>query len=124
VWSVRKKFKGMAGVKDAWFVGMVPGEVSVVWIGHDEGAPFPGSGSSSAGGVWFNYAKAALSGNIKGNFPEVIVNEERDIPVSELKEESEMMEVAPPEESEPQTEPEQEKVNEGETKVAEENPVL
>ena len=64
----RKKF-GSSGVHDAWFVGLVPDEVAVVWIGHDEGAPFPGGGSSTAGSAWVSYAQSALPGNVRGRFP-------------------------------------------------------
>ncbi len=74
--SVRKKFRGIPGVKDAWFLGIVPGEISVVWIGHDEGAPFPGSGSASAGAVWYNYARTVLSGKAGGSFPEPEISEQ------------------------------------------------
>ena len=68
--SQRKKF-GSPGVHDAWFVGIVPDEVAVVWVGHDEGAPFPGGGSSTAGSAWVSYAQGALPGNVRGRFPVV-----------------------------------------------------
>ncbi len=67
--QVRKKFPGMSGAHDAWFVGLAPGEVGVVWIGNDEGVPFPGSGSGSAGSAWATYASRALPGKIHGLFP-------------------------------------------------------
>ena len=65
----RKKFPGMPGVHDAWFVGLVPGEVTVLWFGHDAGAPFPGGGSSTGGKTWVAYAQDALPGIVSGDFP-------------------------------------------------------
>ncbi len=67
--SIVQKYRGMRGVHDAWFVALVPGEVSVTWVGHDDGAPFPGAGSTTAGGAWVLYAQAALLNRIHGNFP-------------------------------------------------------
>ncbi len=67
--EVRKKFPGLRGVHDAWFVGMAPGEVDVVWVGQDEGAPFPGGGSSTAGGAWARYAEIALNDKKGSRFP-------------------------------------------------------
>ena len=75
--EVLEKFPGMRGVHDAWFVGIVPGEVGVVWVGHDEGAPFQGSGSGTAGAIWASYAQAALPGRIKGNLPRLPEKEEK-----------------------------------------------
>lgn len=74
VQNVSKKFKGLTGVHDAWFVGLVPEDVTIVWIGHDEGAPFPGGGSASAAPIWATYANAALPGRVTGSFPEVNVD--------------------------------------------------
>lgn len=68
VQDVKNKFPGLSGVHDAWFVGLVPGEVSVVWIGQDEGAPFPGGGGGTAGSIWAEYANASFKG-LKGEFP-------------------------------------------------------
>lgn len=70
-----KKFPGFFGSRDAWWVGFVPGEVTVVWAGNDEGAPFPGSGAGTAGLIWANYAQGALPGQVKGSFPEVEIPE-------------------------------------------------
>ncbi len=47
-------------VHDAWFASMVHNEVNVVWIGHDIGIPFRGSGGGLAAKVWFDYATRAL----------------------------------------------------------------
>lgn len=68
--EVLRKFPGLTGVHDAWFVGLVPGDVSVVWIGQDEGAPFPGGGSGSAGTIWADYANSGFR-SVTGDFPPV-----------------------------------------------------
>lgn len=67
--QVKRKYPGMPGSRDAWFVGMVPGEVSVVWVGHDNGVPFPGGGSSAAGAIWADFAENAFK-RINIGFPE------------------------------------------------------
>lgn len=67
----RKKFPHMYGVHDAWYVGLVPGEATAVWVGHDEGALFPGSGSGTAGRIWSDYAQGALPGRVSGEFPAI-----------------------------------------------------
>ncbi|MDZ4727300.1 MAG: transglycosylase domain-containing protein [Leptospira sp.] len=51
----KSKWLGMKGVRDVWFGGFAPRNVTVVWVGHDEGAPFPGSGSGVSGGIWLRY---------------------------------------------------------------------
>ncbi|MCB1139436.1 MAG: transglycosylase domain-containing protein [Leptospiraceae bacterium] len=83
--AVRKKYPGMPGSRDAWFVGMVPGEVSVVWVGHDNGAPFPGGGSSTAGAIWADFASHSFR-TIRNRFPEVPDLEEQ--PEIEIEEET------------------------------------
>ncbi len=65
-----RRFPRMYGVRDAWFVGITPGNVAVVWLGQDEGAPFQGSGSQAAT-IWAEYAQSSLRGRITGVFPEV-----------------------------------------------------
>ncbi len=65
-----KKYPGMRGARDAWFVGLAPGEAAVVWLGHDEGAPFPGGGSGIAAPVWIEYAQRALKGRVSAEWPE------------------------------------------------------
>jgi membrane peptidoglycan carboxypeptidase len=54
--SVLKKWGGRKGVRDTWFAGIIPGLVTTVWIGNDQGAPFPGSGSGNSGQVWVKYS--------------------------------------------------------------------
>ncbi|EMY77784.1 transglycosylase [Leptospira weilii serovar Ranarum str. ICFT] len=51
---------GLKGSRDVWFVGLTPTEVTVVWFGHDEGVPIPGSGSSVAASTWAKYAQTAI----------------------------------------------------------------
>jgi penicillin-binding protein 1A len=55
---IKKKWNNRSGVRDSWFAGIAPGLVSIVWIGNDQGAPFPGSGSGTTGKVWLNYTIA------------------------------------------------------------------
>jgi penicillin-binding protein 1A len=52
------RWKGLKGVRDAWFAGLSPRNVTVVWVGHDEGAPFPGSGSGVSGGIWLRFIQS------------------------------------------------------------------
>ena len=68
--AVRRKFPGLPGSRDAWFVGLVPTEATVVWVGNDEGAPFPGGGSSTAGAIWAAFAGDSY-GKISRRFPNV-----------------------------------------------------
>ncbi|MCB1141667.1 MAG: transglycosylase domain-containing protein [Leptospiraceae bacterium] len=55
---IKKKWGGRSGVRDSWFAGIAPGLVSTVWIGNDQGAPFPGSGSGNSGQIWLRYTLA------------------------------------------------------------------
>lgn len=57
----------MKGVRDVWFAGLTPRNVTVVWVGHDEGAPFPGSGSGVSGGIWYRYTQNVKSKLGMGN---------------------------------------------------------
>lgn len=77
--NIVKKWKGFNGIRDAWFAGMIPGLTTVVWIGNEYGAPFPGSGSSVAGRIWVDFLKYytqnnpienqnLIPQNISGNF--------------------------------------------------------
>jgi membrane peptidoglycan carboxypeptidase len=53
--EVFKKWGGRKGVRDTWFAGIFPGLATAIWIGNDQGAPFPGSGSGNSGQVWLKY---------------------------------------------------------------------
>jgi membrane peptidoglycan carboxypeptidase len=57
----KSRWKGLKGVRDVWFVGLAPRNLTVVWVGHDEGAPFPGSGSGVSGGIWLRYMQNVKS---------------------------------------------------------------
>ncbi len=65
--NTRRKFPNVRGYRDAWFVGLAPGEVDVVWFGQDEGAPIKGGGVSAAS-AWAQYAQRALKGRVKAQF--------------------------------------------------------
>jgi len=56
--EARKRWGNISGIRDAWFAGMFPGLTSVVWIGNEWGAPFPGSGSGTSGKAWWRFADA------------------------------------------------------------------
>jgi penicillin-binding protein 1A len=56
--SALKRWGNRKGVRDSWFAGIFPGLATSVWIGNDQGAPFPGSGSGDSGQVWVKYALA------------------------------------------------------------------
>jgi len=56
--AILKKWGNRKGVRDSWFAGILPGLTTAVWIGNDQGAPFPGSGSGDSGQVWVKYAAA------------------------------------------------------------------
>lgn len=61
--EARKKWGNIVGVRDAWFSGLIPNASSVVWIGNEWGAPFPGSGSGTTGKVWWKFAHAVVQKN-------------------------------------------------------------
>ena len=69
--SHKGRYRGVQGVRDAWFIGIVPGELAVLWFGQDEGAPIPASGSHAAAS-WASYAQGAL-GKREGesSFPDI-----------------------------------------------------
>ncbi len=53
--EAQKRWGKRKGVRDVWFAGVNPNLVTTVWVGNDIGAPFPGSGSGTSGGIWFRY---------------------------------------------------------------------
>ena len=71
----RKRFGNIQGVRDAWFVGLVPREVSVIWFGQDEGAPIPASGSTAAA-TWAKYAQQSYREITQKNFTDPQLEEE------------------------------------------------
>ena len=83
------RYPGVSGVRDAWFVGIVPQELAVLWFGQDEGVPIPGSGSRAAA-AWASYAQRALSKTKIGQtFPETGVIVQTSLPDPELNSEEE-----------------------------------
>jgi penicillin-binding protein 1A len=55
--SAKAKWNNRSGIRDTWFVGALPQQISVIWVGHERGAPFTGSGSGTAGAVWKDFSK-------------------------------------------------------------------
>ncbi len=53
--SVKVKWGNRKGIRDSWFVGAFPSNVTTIWIGNDSGAPFPGSGAGLSGQIWLKY---------------------------------------------------------------------
>ena len=47
--------------RDAWFAGYTSKATCVVWCGHDDGAPLPGTGAMIAGPLWVGIMRAAAS---------------------------------------------------------------
>jgi membrane peptidoglycan carboxypeptidase len=64
--AVRSKYRQMPGVRDSWFVGLIPGEVTVTWIGHDRGVPV----DATAGLIWADYISKAHR-EVEGHFPDI-----------------------------------------------------
>ncbi len=62
----RRRYRGMPGVRDSWFAGLIPGEVTVTWIGHDRGVPVV----ANAGMLWADYISRAHQ-HVDGEFPDV-----------------------------------------------------
>jgi membrane peptidoglycan carboxypeptidase len=78
--AVKAKWANRKGVRDSWFSGIYPSNVTTVWIGNDQGAPFPGSGAGLSGQVWLKFigymkSKKGIEGEIvkpfEGNFVRV-----------------------------------------------------
>ncbi|MCB1189371.1 MAG: transglycosylase domain-containing protein [Leptospiraceae bacterium] len=61
--NIMKKWRQKFGIRDAWFVGILPANVTTVWVGNDQGAPFPGSGSKTSGRIWLKYAYSIKRGD-------------------------------------------------------------
>ncbi len=69
----RYRYPGVHGVRDAWFVGLVPDEVNIVWFGQDEGVPILGHGATAAL-MWSAYVQKAIpQKEITSFFPEINV---------------------------------------------------
>ncbi|HMV42281.1 MAG TPA: transglycosylase domain-containing protein [Leptospiraceae bacterium] len=50
-----QKWGNRKGIRDSWFAGIFPGNVTTIWVGNDQSAPFPGSGAGISGQVWLRY---------------------------------------------------------------------
>ena len=86
---VLRKFPGLRGNHDAWFAGLIPSEAAIVWIGQDDGAPIPASGSTAAG-VWYTYGRTVFPMiQDRGEFPAVYIPETDLPPPAETGSESE-----------------------------------
>ncbi len=68
--NIKKKYNNISGIRDSWFVGLIPTNVTTVWLGHDNGIPFNGQ----AVVVWFDYISKTFSEPIPQKFPEVRKN--------------------------------------------------
>ncbi|MCB1145696.1 MAG: penicillin-binding protein [Leptospiraceae bacterium] len=65
--SAKKRWH-RTGVRDTWFAGVLPNEVTVIWIGNEQGAPIPGSGGGNTGSVWQEYSENLVaSGRLDKN---------------------------------------------------------
>ena len=62
-------------LRDAWFVGMTPELLTVVWVGFDDNQPIGLSGSQAAVPIWTSFMKRALAGRPNTEFapPEGVV---------------------------------------------------
>lgn len=54
--KAQEKWGKRKGIRDSWFAGIFPNNVTAIWVGNDQGAPFPGSGSGVSGQIWIKYA--------------------------------------------------------------------
>ncbi len=66
--ELRKRYNNIQEVvRDSWFVGIIPVNVTTVWIGHDHGAPISGAMAST---VWATYTSSVFREPLSQNFPE------------------------------------------------------
>lgn len=68
--AIKVKWGNRKGIRDSWFVGAFPSNVTTIWIGNDSGAPFPGSGAGLSGQIWLKYISYMKS---KPNMGEPII---------------------------------------------------
>ncbi|MCS7206124.1 MAG: transglycosylase domain-containing protein [Leptospiraceae bacterium] len=64
--EIRKKYNNIKGIRDSWFVGMIPTNVTTVWVGNDKGVPL----NAYAPQVWVDYMSKAMPEPIEQKFPE------------------------------------------------------
>jgi len=65
--EIRKRYNNIPGVRDSWFVGMIPINVTTIWLGHDKGIPFQGQ----AVPIWVDYISKAFPDPIPEKFPQI-----------------------------------------------------
>ncbi len=65
--ELRKRYNNIPGVRDSWFVGMIPINVTTIWLGHDKGIPFQGQ----AVPIWVDYISKAFPDPIPEKFPQI-----------------------------------------------------
>lgn len=67
--ELKKRYNDIQGViRDSWFVGIIPTNVTTIWIGHDKGAPISGAMASS---VWASYTSSVFRDPMPQSFPEL-----------------------------------------------------
>jgi membrane peptidoglycan carboxypeptidase len=64
--NLKQKYNYIPGIKDSWFVGMIPINVTTIWVGHDRGYPFKGQAVS----IWADYIANAFPEPLPQKFPE------------------------------------------------------
>ena len=62
-------------LRDAWFIGLTPELLTVVWVGFDDNQPLGLTGGQVAVPIWANFMRRALAGrpNIPFDVPDGIV---------------------------------------------------
>jgi len=56
-------------LRDAWFVGLTPELLTVVWVGFDDNQPIGLGGSQAALPIWTAFMRNALAGRASRSFP-------------------------------------------------------
>jgi penicillin-binding protein 1B len=57
-------------LRDAWFVGLTPDLMTVVWVGFDDNQPIGLGGSQAALPIWTAFMKGAMAGRGRESFAE------------------------------------------------------
>lgn len=57
-------------LRDAWFIGLTPELLTVVWVGFDDNQPIGLSGSQAAVPIWSSFMRRALAGRPNVEFAE------------------------------------------------------
>ncbi len=64
--ELKSRFNYMPGIKDSWFVGMNPENVTTVWLGNTQIAPFQGKADK----IWFDYFSNTFREKTEKKFPQ------------------------------------------------------